>query len=187
MSLSLTIDLTDNDLDHFQAALKRAQELAEGKSPEEITNAAKALVAGAQGTRAPDFIATRLAKLESMIRMVHDRGWGLGADDKTRVLTALSYFSDPSDVIPDSVPVVGYLDDAIMIELCVRELKHELEAYEDFDRYRTAEAARRGVDATTLDRADWLEEQRQELHQRMSRRRQRDFDSARGGSVFRVR
>lgn len=189
MTLSITIDLSDNDLDHFQEVLRRAQDSAGEKSAQEITDAASALVAGAVGVKVPEFIAERLGKLDSLIKMVHDKGWALSGDDRQRVLTALAYFADPKDVIPDSVPVVGYLDDAIMIELCVRELKHELEAYVDFCNYVRAESAERGVDPATLGREDWLEERRRELHERMQRRRERDRYSGPGqsGGMFRFR
>jgi hypothetical protein len=189
MTLSITIELSDNDLDHFQEVLKRAQENAGSKTAQEITDAAAKLVSSAVGVQVPEFIGQRLAKLESLISMVHDKGWALGDDDKQRVLTALAYFADPKDVIPDSVPVVGYLDDAIMIELCVRELKHELEAYEDFRNFVKSESTERGVDPATLDREDWLEERRRELHERMQRRRERDryASSSGGGSMFRFR
>lgn len=187
MSLNISIELSDNDLDHFIEVLRRAEALASGKTAREITDGAFKLVESARGQKTPDFISQRLSKLHSLINMVHDQGWSLGEEDKARVLTALAYFADPTDVIPDHIPVVGYLDDAIMIELCVRELKHELEAYEDFCNFRTAEAAKLGVDPATIVRADWLEEQRQELHQRMRRRRDRDRSMAGGGSVFRIR
>jgi uncharacterized membrane protein YkvA (DUF1232 family) len=190
MSLSISIELSDSDLDHFQEVLKRAQESAGVKTAKEITDAAAQLVASASGTKVPEFIGQRLAKLESLINMVHDAGWALSDADKQRVLTALVYFADPKDVIPDSVPVVGYLDDAIMIELCVRELKHEVEAFEDFVAFRAEEARTRGVDPMSLGREDWLEERRRELHERMERRRERDRYSRSGdaaGGFFRFR
>ena len=150
MSLSITIDLSDADLAHFQEAVKRAQSNVTAKSPTEITNAARQLLIDGEGKQVPEFIASRLGKLGSLIAMVLDEGWALSGEDKERVLTALSYFADPKDVIPDSVPVVGLLDDAIMIELCVRELKHELESYEDFCSFRTGEAC--GARARSRDR-----------------------------------
>lgn len=187
MSLSITIDLSDADLAHFQEAVKRAQSNVTAKSPTEITDAAKQLLIEGEGKQVPEFIASRLGKLGALIAMVHDEGWALSGEDKERVLTALSYFADPKDVIPDSVPVVGLLDDAIMIELCVRELKHELESYEDFCSFRTDEASGRGLDPTTVGRAEWLEERRIELQERM-RRRRTSYNSSGGGggSLFRV-
>lgn len=189
MGLSINIELSDNDLDHFQEVLKRAQETAGSKSSREITDAAAKLLTDAHSTHAPEFITERLAKLEHLINMVHDEGWALPDEEKGRVLTALTYFADPKDVIPDHVPVVGYLDDAIMIELCVRELKHELESYMDFTNFRANEAADRGLDPATLGRAEWLEDRRQELQERMRRRRDRDRYSggSGGGSVFKFR
>jgi uncharacterized membrane protein YkvA (DUF1232 family) len=188
MGLSINIELSDNDLDHFQEVLKRAHQTAGSKSSREITEAASQLLADAHSSHAPEFITERLAKLDALINMVHDEGWGLPEEDKARVLTALTYFADPKDVIPDNVPVVGYLDDAIMIELCVRELKHEVEAYSDFCSFRTHEAEERGLDPATMDRADWMEERRQELQDRMRRRRDRDgYASASGLGMFRFR
>ena len=182
MTISITIELTDSDVDHFQQALVRARDLSNEKTAEEITAATRKLLVEATNLQVPDFIAQRLAKLESLIAMVHDEGWALAEADRSRVLTALMYFADPADVIPDSVPVVGYLDDAIMIELCVRELKHEVEAYEDFNDFRKHEAQGRGMDPATLGRADWLEGRRQELMERMRRRRDRDGYASRSGN-----
>lgn len=182
MTISITIDLTDSDVDHFQQALVRARDLSNDMTAEQITGAARRLLVEATNVQVPDFIAQRLAKLESLIAMVHDQGWALPEADRARVLTALMYFADPADVIPDSVPVVGYLDDAIMIELCVRELKHEVESYEDFNEFRKHEAQGRGLDPETLGRAEWLEDRRQELQERMRRRRDRDGYASRTGS-----
>jgi uncharacterized membrane protein YkvA (DUF1232 family) len=186
MSLSITIELSEADLQHFQDVVKRAQESASQKTAKDITDAAGRLLTESQGKQVPEFIGSRLAKLESLINMVHDEGWALSEEDKKRVLTALMYFADPKDVIPDSVPVVGLLDDAIMVELCVRELKHELEAYEDFCSFRKHEAEGRGLNPATLGRADWLDGRRQELHERMRRRRGSYSGAGMGGPIFRI-
>ncbi len=52
------------------------------------------------------------------------------------MLAALAYVCDPEDIIPDEIPGIGLLDDAVMIELVLRELRHTIEAYEDFCAYR---------------------------------------------------
>ncbi|MDH7451887.1 YkvA family protein [Luteimonas composti] len=173
MSLSLTIDLNDHDLEHFASALEAARKAAAGKSPEEVVQAASKLLEGAQQVRVPDFIRERLERLDDMIAMVRDEGWHLDEEDRQHVLSALVYFADPQDVIPDHVQVLGYLDDAIMIELCVRELRHELEAYDDFCEYREREATKRGIEPSAVGRTDWLDSRRDELVERMHARRQR--------------
>jgi len=172
MSFSLTIDLNDQDLEHFTNALKAAHKAAADKSQEEIIQAAASLLEGAQKVEMPDFIRGRLERLDDMIAMVRDEGWHLDDEDKQHVLSALVYFADPKDVIPDHVEVLGFLDDAIMIELCVRELRHELDAYDDFCEFREREAKKRGIEPAAVGRTDWLDSRRDELVERMHTRRQ---------------
>jgi len=182
MPLSISFELSDQDIEHFVAAQRSASAAIGNKSAEEIIAAGVKLLTEAQKTRVPDFIATRLAKLDNLIAMLRDEGWSLPEEDGKRVLAALVYFADPADVIPDSVPVLGFLDDAIMIELCVRELRHEIDAYEDFCDYRELEARRRGQEPGTVGRAEWLEARREELQHRMHNRRERDFGVGYGSS-----
>ncbi len=179
MSLAITIELGDADLQRFVDAAKRAQQEAKNLTPQQITEAASKLLADGHKVQLPNFIAERLAKLDSMIAMANDDGFALPEEDRQHVLACLTYFANPQDIIPDDVPVLGYLDDAIMIELCVRELEHEIEAYEDFVAYRKSEAAARGVDPSTLktQRHEWAEARRVELIDRMRKRRGQSYQS----------
>ncbi|MES2858253.1 MAG: YkvA family protein [Pseudomonadota bacterium] len=182
MSITLNFELNDRDLAHFEMAMERSKVAAAGKSNEEIVNCAVALLDDAQQIHIPDFIKARLVRLDDMIAMVRDEAWALPEADLQRVLGALMYFCDPADVIPDQVEVLGFLDDAVMIELSVRELKHELDAYDDFCDYRAHESERRGVDPASLGRPEWLEGRREELIDRMHQRRERDFGTGYGAS-----
>ncbi len=117
--------------------------------------------------------------------MVRDEEWQLAAKERKNVLAALAYFADPQDIIADSVPVLGYIDDAIMIELVVSELKHEIDSFNDFCKYRREEQARNRN--PNLSRDDYLDIKRRELHNRMRRRRANVRSSASGGKRTRVR
>ena len=182
MPLTLTFELSDRDLDHFNQALAAARAQAGQKNADEIIAAASRLLGGADKIEVPDFVGQRLERLDALIAMLRDDGWNLPEEDRERVLSALVYFADPSDIIPDDVPVLGFLDDAIMIELCVRDLHHELDAYDEFCEYRQAEADRRGQDPATVGRADWLQSRRDELVDRMHRRRNRELGGGYGDS-----
>ena len=80
-----------------------------------------------------------------------------------------TYFAVAKDLIPDKIPGIGLLDDALVAELVMRELKHEVTGYRDFCEYRNNEATLRGNKAS---RADWLESKRRQIFMRIKRRQQ---------------
>ncbi|MBS0569872.1 MAG: DUF1232 domain-containing protein [Proteobacteria bacterium] len=172
MALEFSIEITDQDLPFFMEAMKRAEQRAAGKSAQQILDEAARTFASSQAQQMPEFVRSRLAGVENLIAMAGDEGWGLSAEDKSRVVSALTYFSDPEDLIPDNVPVLGFLDDAVMIEVVQGVLRPEIDAYADFCDYRSQEASVRGTDAAKVGREEWLEDRRAELQARMRSRRQ---------------
>lgn len=176
MSLRISFELNDDDLKHFRLIMQEARQAASRLPPEDIVAAAEGLLADVEKSTAPGFIVDRLRNLELMIRMLSDIEWRLPHQEATRVLNALAYFAEPEDLIPDTIPGLGFLDDAIMIELVIRELKHELDAYRDFCDYRDRLRAEQG-DSATISREGWLDNRRKELQVRMRRRRKRSLRS----------
>lgn len=179
MSLTINIDLSDRDLEHFRGTIEAARKAAGSKSNDEIAQAASELLTKAQQSDPPEFVRQRLLLLDTLIAMLRDEGWALSEEDAAHVRWALVYFAVPNDAIPDSVPVLGFLDDAIIVELCARELRHEIDAYNDFCDFRQREAGRHAMKPETVGRADWLAGRREELQERMHRRRSRE-----GGNGF---
>ena len=45
------------------------------------------------------------------------------------IVGTLLYVLSPVDVIPDVIPVVGYLDDAAVLALCLKFVKHDVDEY----------------------------------------------------------
>ncbi|MCA1778794.1 MAG: DUF1232 domain-containing protein [Xanthomonadaceae bacterium] len=173
MTMRIVLDLSENDLHHFRGLAKKAMETAQNLSPDEIVTGAKKLLKEVTDSEASDFIRERLEQIRILINMIADEGWGMQDVGRRRVLAALAYFNQPEDLIPDHLPGIGFLDDAIMIELLCRELKPEMDAYQDFVNYRATEARRLGKSEPELNRGDYLEAREKALLSRMRRRRRR--------------
>lgn len=169
MPLRVTFELEDEDLSYFQSNMRKAQTRAASMPVEQVLQTADARIVEANQSKLPKFVEERVTKLGALIEMLRDHEWDLPEAERKNVLAALVYLSEPEDLIPDEVPVLGYVDDAIMIELVVRELRPEIDAFLDFCRYR--ERAREHN--PNLSRDDYLAIKRRELHGRMRRRRER--------------
>jgi len=170
MPLRVTFDLEDEDLRYFRNAMKQARGIAQVLGEEQIIDRAESMVEGVLAANPPAFVVQRIERLRALVAMVRDAEWALASQERRNVVTALAYFADPQDMIADDIPVLGYIDDAIMIELVVAELKHEIDAFEDFCKYRTDERAR--MRNPNLSREQYLAIKRRELHERMRRRRE---------------
>lgn len=188
MGLRVSFELDDDDLKHFRLIMRESRKAAARLAPEDIVASAEALLGQIKESRVPQFIRERLDNLKIMIQMLKDHEWRLPGAESTRVLNALAYFTEPEDLIPDHIPGVGFLDDAIMVELVVRELKHEIEAYTDFCDFRARQTPKPGIKRKTSDvtRDQWLAERRDELQSRMRRRRKRGNDGKGGRRPLRL-
>ena len=174
MPLDITFTLSDSDLDHFRKIVDQSKLVAgDEHNAAKIREATIALVAQAKKSDLPDFISDRLVKLEVLANMVADDEWQLEDEEKHSIVSAVAYFTNPDDLIPDHVPGLGFLDDAIMAEMVIQRLQHEIDAYQEFCAYRTGEEQTRtneGID-TSVGREDWLADKRAVLHSRMRSRR----------------
>ncbi len=180
--MKVSFELSPRDLRYFRERLKRVREGDGARDEESVVRLAIQLVEEAVKADPPEFVRVRLLKLEQLVDMLRDDEWRLVGPDRARILDALAYFVDPDDLIPDRIPGIGYLDDAIMVELVVRELTHELKAYEDFCEYRKRGGPKPEEPAR-------LEARRKALQARMRRRRrkERSRQRSRGSSSSRVR
>ncbi len=181
MPLNVTLEISDRELEHFRSVLAGARERTVGKTPHEVAAAARAAVEKLHIETTSPFVATRLHKVHALIDMLEDPEWQLPGPERRRVLDGLAYVAEVHDLVPDNIPVLGLVDDAIMLELVLRELQHELDGYHEFHEFRQHELARPGASAhPAASREDWLDSKRRALHDRIRDRRERELEQ-RGG------
>jgi len=171
MPLTVTFQLSDLDLEHFTERMNQARSQAASLGEQAIVASANNMLAEVQGREIPDFVRERIEKLATLVRMVEDKSWNISGEDRGRIVNAIAYVADPQDLIPDHIPGIGLLDDAIMIEIVCKDLRPDMEAYTDFCIYRDNEVARRGPGGNDLTQETWLTARRAQLHERMRRRR----------------
>ena len=178
MSMQISFELSDRDLDFFRNALNQSREAVRDAEETEIVEAISDVLNEIRKNEPlPDFVGKRIPELESLISMLADDEWQLPDKEREQLLATFVYFADPEDILPDDIPVIGYLDDVIIIELVVRELHHVRVAYDDFCQFREDFEKKHGMDVDPVIRRDRLDRQRQQLHQRMHRRTSRQKKS----------
>lgn len=170
MPIQISFELSDSDLEHFRTMMNAALEKASKYTPEEVLEKARAVTKEMEGSSLPDFVRIRMESLETLIAALEDPEWQMPDDEKSEILTSLAYFSEPHDLVPDEIPGLGYVDDAIMIELVIQDLSQDLDAYKQFCGYRATEEKRRG-DEANVNRESWLASKRTELRSSMRRSR----------------
>ena len=88
--------------------------------------------------RARAVLDERLARIERLRAMLDDTDWDRREDACQRVRTLLAYLDQDHDLIPDAIPLLGLLDDVILLELAWPAVATEAEDYVDFCDYRRA-------------------------------------------------
>lgn len=170
MPLDITFTLSDRDLDRFKTIVQKARsETTTNQSQADVERAAYKIVDVAMNSDLPDFIADRLLELKVLLDMLKDPDWGVSDNERESIMSAMAYFSDPIDLIPDHIPGIGFLDDAMFVEIIIRELSLELEAYNEFCEFRLAQEetlSAAGKDPSD-NRDEWLGAKKDELHSRV--------------------
>jgi uncharacterized membrane protein YkvA (DUF1232 family) len=122
--------------------VKKAQKRADKykDNPEAAEKLLKDAQAKAKKHKGP--ITERLDELMTLIRLVRayfngqyrDLPW----ETIALALGAVIYFVSPIDLIPDVIPVAGYIDDAAVIGLVIASLANDLENFREWESTRKA-------------------------------------------------
>ena len=156
----------------FLALLGRAQPPLQ---TDQLATAARSLNDVASGDVPSPCIQQRIRHAHLLEQLLQDRDWEPNAEISRELKLVVAYLHASRQLIPDTVPGVGHLDLAIVIDTAWPKLATEVANFVDYRRLRHLEAERQGRsdDAIAFNRSSWLElreiEARLHEHQRMVR------------------
>ncbi len=171
--VSFTLD--EQDISYFRTLFRKAKRGAKELDRDEIIASARGLVASVRKTKkTPKFVVEAVTAIEDLTEIILDEDYKAPKSVEDQVVAALAYFSNPEDLIPDEIPVLGFLDDAIMIKFVEREFKHELSAFRRFRKFRRGAEQRPWTSVASGRLPSRLEAERKKLRAEVDRRRAAD-------------
>ena len=72
-----------------------------------------------------------VANLRLLVAMLRDGSFHLSWQTKALILSAMAHFLMPLDSVPDVIPIVGFIDDTVVVGAVIRRLNGEIERYKD--------------------------------------------------------
>ncbi len=120
---------------------------------------------------------TRLRRVDELRALLEDDAWDCQDATRMRINKLLAYVDRDDDLIPDSLPLLGRLDDVLLIELAWPAFAEEANEYQDFCQYRQTEHPRGTPEEQ---RAAWLRDRLAELELLRQNTRMEDTHFANG-------
>jgi uncharacterized membrane protein YkvA (DUF1232 family) len=135
----VTFELDESDADYFRSLYRKARKNAADQQPDAIIAAARDVVTRVRASKkTPRFVIEAIEVLADLTDLIQDPNYAAPQKVRAEVLAALAYFTNPEDLIPDQVPGLGFLDDALMVKFIEEEFKHELWGFRKFRSRRDA-------------------------------------------------
>lgn len=131
---------------------------------DQLATASRELAGRSADNRRPASIDQRLQLASAVDRMIADTAWQPDGEAVEPARVVMDYVHSDHALIPKNVPLVGRLDDAILIDAAWPQLGDEVDCYLDYCRVRAIEAELRGceVGRFAFTRVDWQQARRAE-------------------------
>lgn len=78
------------------------------------------------------WIGTLIGRAKLLFAMIRDKGFSIDTTTKLLVIAGLLYFVLPADIVPDIIPGIGYVDDALVLGTLWNLVVGELDRYVDY-------------------------------------------------------
>lgn len=152
-------ELQQAGLDGFNQALRALSPESPSLTLDQMSTAAQRALDRYPNGAQPAFVTSRLEALARLESLVADDGWDTDEELRRQLQVVQAYMADPQALIPNDVPVVGRLDDAVLIDVALQLVREDLAGYEDFCRFRqvAADFADIPTHQTGLTREHWIE------------------------------
>jgi uncharacterized membrane protein YkvA (DUF1232 family) len=171
-NFKIAFTLDESDVTYFRKLFRNARKAVDEQDVSQVVSAVQGLIDRVrQAKKTPGFVQESVLVLEDLVQMLQDPDYQLPKTQRSEVLAALSYFANPEDLIPDQVPGLGFLDDAIMIKILETEFKHELWGYRQFRKFRQGAEQRPWTTVARQRLPQRLEEYRRRIRSEVDRRK----------------
>ena len=127
--------LEDAALLAFNGQLQAVNSQAPSVDADQVASLARWLQGLPQET-AEATIALRMRRADALGQMLADADWSIPEALAFRGRHLLAALRGSENLIPDATPLLGHLDEALMVELCWAEFEGEVGDYMDFRRFR---------------------------------------------------
>jgi uncharacterized membrane protein YkvA (DUF1232 family) len=129
--------LDEEDVAYYRSLYRKMRKDAKEHEPERILDEAREIVRRVRSSKkTPSFVNDAIDVLADLVDLIQDGDYAAPSGVRDSVLAALGYFANPEDLVPDHVPGIGFLDDAIMIRFVEEEFRHELWGFRKFRKLR---------------------------------------------------
>ena len=122
MNISKIFQLTEEDKAEYQLLIDKI----DLNDASKIIDMLKSKLDTMTTSKSLNSIETDLIKYVSVLLNIYQTYPDLTDPIKRRIIFALSYFCDSNDDIPDVVPEIGYLDDAVVARWVIESVGQEL-------------------------------------------------------------
>ena len=122
MNISKIFQLTEEDKAEYKLLIDKI----DLNDPSKIIDMLNSKLDTMTTSKSLNSIETDLIKYVSVLLNIYQTYPDLTDSIKRRIIFALSYFCDSNDDIPDVVPEIGYLDDAVVARWVIESVGQEL-------------------------------------------------------------